>query len=396
MLIDTIVLERSPGEQRAALLAGDAVWQVDHFRDHAPVRVGALHRGRVTRVDPGVNAAFVALGDGPDGFLRARDAVGAGGAGKHARIAECVHEGAALVVQITADAHGTKGPRVTAAVRLSGYLLDLLPAGGGVQLPPGVPPGEQDALITAAAAALQPGEGARLRRPLVGLVRHAPAEAAAQVAVEAAALRAQWQAALATSEAGPACLDGGPPPIARVLGEHAHPRLAAIVVGDHATRAAALRWAERAQPALAERIVLDAPAPFAAHDVDAAIDAALAPCVPLASGAALIFEAGETLTAIDVDTAQHLGRAGRTARDVGHEAVPEIARQLRMRSIGGAIVIDLLKSSRGGDRGGRPAGAAGGARRRSGTLPRAWRLPSRPGRADPAAPRPDARRHRTP
>lgn len=349
MLIDTIVLERGPGELRAALLADGAVWQVDHYRDAAPSQVGAIYRGRVTRVDPGINGAFVTLGEGADGFLRARDAVAGGGGGKRARIGELVHEGAGLVVQVTADAHGDKGPRLSADIRLPGYLLDLLPAGGGIQMPSGVPPGERDALVAALAAVVEDGEGARAGRAAVALVRHAPDRAARQLAGEATGLRAQWQAALADADRALCCLDRGPAPLARVLAEHGHAQLTAVLVSDHETRAAARRWAERYQPELADAIDLD-PAAFERLGVDAAIDAGLAARVTLPSGAGLVFEAGETLTAIDVDSGRHQGRAGRMARDIGREAVSEIARQLRLRALGGAVVVDLLKPDRGADR----------------------------------------------
>ena len=133
MMIDTILFEQSPGELRAAMLAGGVVWQVDHHRAATPVREGAIYLGRVRRLDPGANAAFVSLGDGPDGFLRARDVVRPGDApAKRARINQLVQEGAAIVVQITADTPGGgKGPTVSgpgAARRPAARL----PAGHGI------------------------------------------------------------------------------------------------------------------------------------------------------------------------------------------------------------------------------------------------------------------------
>ena len=88
----TLLIERFPGETRAALLRGKDVWQVDHFRDGEPATLGGVYLGRVRRLDPAMNAAFVDIGVGADGFLRARDAAkskkaGQEKAGRRARIA---------------------------------------------------------------------------------------------------------------------------------------------------------------------------------------------------------------------------------------------------------------------------------------------------------------------
>ena len=108
----TLLIERFPGEMRAALLHGKQVWQVDHFRDSDPAVLGGVYLGRVRRLDPAMNAAFVDIGQAADGFLRARDAVKSDKAGRRARIAELVHEGQAVTVRVAAEGFAGKGPRL--------------------------------------------------------------------------------------------------------------------------------------------------------------------------------------------------------------------------------------------------------------------------------------------
>ena len=92
-----IIIDGGPGETRGALVRDGAVWDVVHHRDAEPSLVGAVHRGRVRRVDHGLNGAFVEIGRGPEAYLRARDASDpADKAPRNARIGERVNEGMQL------------------------------------------------------------------------------------------------------------------------------------------------------------------------------------------------------------------------------------------------------------------------------------------------------------
>ncbi len=271
----TLLIERSPGETRAALLHGKQVWQVDHFRDSDPATLGGVYLGRVRRLDAAMNAAFVDIGQAADGFLRARDAVGAQVAGRRARIAALVHEGQAVVVRVAAEGFAGKGPRLA-------RLADA-PDGG-----------------------------------------------------------AQSQA--------PACLRPPPEPVDRILAACAGGEVSRIVCGDGVVEAAARRWLAGAENQSDAALVRENGPLFAIYEVDDAIAAALAPRIAAGDGAELVFDQTETLCAVDVNSSRHVGRAGRGPRDVNLAVVPEIARQLRLRAIGGAIVVDALKMARGEDR----------------------------------------------
>ena len=108
-----ILIEASPGEVRGALIRNGDVWDVVHHRITSPSLIGATYRGRVRRVDPGINGAFVDIGIGADAFMRARDASIPNERGaRRARIAEMLHEGAQIDVRVVADGFAEKGPRV--------------------------------------------------------------------------------------------------------------------------------------------------------------------------------------------------------------------------------------------------------------------------------------------
>lgn len=270
----TLLIERSPGETRAALLYGKQVWQVDHFRDNEPAALGGVYLGRVRRLDQAMNAAFIDIGQAADGFLRARDAVVSEAAGRRARIGDLVHEGQAVAVRVAADGFADKGPRLA---RL-----------------PDDPDGSNQPV--------------------------------------------------------PMCLQPPPDPVDRILAPHADGEVSRIVCSDGITETAVQRWFDSEAPDADIELARENGPLFETYDVEDAIAAALAPRVAVGNGAELVFDLTETLCAIDVNSARHIGRAGRGPRDVNLAVTLELARQLRLRAIGGAIVIDALKMARGDDR----------------------------------------------
>ena len=120
MSAPVILIEASPGEVRGALVRNGAVWDVVHHRVSNPSLIDAVYRARVRRVDAGINGAFVDIGIGPEAFMRARDASVPGErAGRKARIAEQLHEGAQIDVRVVADGFADQGPRVARIARIT-------------------------------------------------------------------------------------------------------------------------------------------------------------------------------------------------------------------------------------------------------------------------------------
>ena len=168
------------------------------------------------------------------------------------------------------------------------------------------------------------------------------------LAAEAAALRSRWQAIIAASRSArpPARLTEPDPPIAALIAEFAAPPPEAIVIDDRAVYAEARSWLARRDPALAALLTLhQGPEPlFEQEDVAAQIEAALAPRVPLPGGGALIIESTAAATMIDVDS----GGAPILATNLAAARVA--ARQIRLRNLAGAIVIDFIAMRRREDK----------------------------------------------
>jgi ribonuclease E/ribonuclease G len=357
MLIDTLLIEATPGEIRTAGLVQGRVWEVDHFRSNAPDCMGAVHFGRVRRIDPGMNAAFVELGGGwtRDGFLRARDA---GPRDGPSRVQQIVQEGASVIVQISGgnpvrgpetDGNDTgKGPNVTTAVVMKSPSFDYLPTRRGVRMAGGALSKGFEAEID---KILQTGEGLRLEGPYDEDQENS---FLATLAAEIGEVRRRWNElkAAAGKLDAPDCILPAPGPVARALSELAHPKLRRIVVGDARLLQAARDWVGSFMPVLANRIEQAPPggSSFAEFEVDGVIEEALQPQISVAGGATLLIEPGHTLTAIDVNSAAQQGKAERGGVDTNLAVVSEIARQVRLRSLTGSIVIDFINMPRATDR----------------------------------------------
>jgi Ribonuclease G/E len=270
-----ILIEASPGEVRGALIRNGDVWDVVHHRINSPSLIGATYRGRVRRVDAGINGAFVDIGVGIDAFMRARDASAPGERGaRRARIAEILHEGIQIDVHVVADGFAEKGPRVARIAPLEKTRTEKVPA-----------------------VLVQP-------------------------------------------------LD----PVSYILERYAGDRVTAILCSDATTENQARAWCKANRRELFERITRERLGLFVEHGVEDAIEAALERRVGIPGGAELVFDQTEALCVIDINSAADVGKAGRGPRDVNSKAMPAIARQLRLRNIAGAIVIDALKMGSGDDR----------------------------------------------
>jgi Rne/Rng family ribonuclease len=289
-----------------------------------------LFLGRVRAVEPALDAAFIDLGGGEQALLPGRDARFATGAHRGTPIAQQLCEGDAVLVQGRREASGGKGPRVSADLALGGSLLVLRPR-------------RADIGLSARLSATPEGPAERARAEALfaegGILLRSAARGASDEALldEAGRLRALWREieARAGRSRAPACVHEPPPPIERLLTALAHPRLDRIAVCDHGAFLRARHHLERSAPLLKERLEL-APNALFASGAGEQLEEALARAVPLAGGGRLIIEATAALIAIDVDG------GGRAALEIDLEAAGEIARQARLRHLGGTIVVDFV------------------------------------------------------
>ena len=308
------LLTEAPWGRTAALMAGGSAAEL---RLERPAdETGSIWRGRVVRVEPGLGA-FVDLGDGGTGLL-------AGG--------RLPHEGASLLVQATRPSAGGKGPALGMAPRLAGRYLVYTPRTPGVAASKRLPDdGTRSRLQGLARRLVGPGEGA--------VVRAAAAVAAdAAIARELDVLRARWQRIEAASEEAPALLWREPDPLRAFLRDRLAP--GGTVLADRRLRS----YADRMGLPDARVELLDEPG-WQAFGLEDTIRQALEPVLELAGGGSISVEETRAAVVIDVDGG---GRKDLLALNL--EAAERIAREVRLRGIGGLVLIDFVDLDRAAER----------------------------------------------
>ncbi len=308
------LLTEAPWGRTAALLAGGA--PVELRLERPPEDTGAVWRGRVVRVQPGLGA-FVDLGDAGTGLL-------AGG--------KPPDEGAAVLVQGTRNATGGKGPALGAAPRLAGRYLVYTPRRPGVAASKRLPD-------TGARARLQ-GFARRLLQPGEGVVMRAAAAAVGDAAIvrELELLRMRWKRIEAAPDGAPALLWREPDPLAAFLRDRLEP--GGKVLADRALR----RYAERIGVSDAQIELLQEPG-WRAFGLEDVIGRALEPVVALAGGGSISIETTRAATVIDVD-----GGGRRDVLALNLEAAGAVAREIRLRGLGGLVLIDFVDLDRAAER----------------------------------------------
>ncbi len=336
-----LLLACSPGEVWAALVSDGALAGLRVLRAGARGRAGEIFLGRVVALRPELPAALVDIGLDRAGFLSAEDAAPAGLAG--------LHEGEAVLVQVTKEARGDKATGLSMRPRLAGRLLVLTPKRPGIAAEPALAAEDVQRLTALLSPAAQDGEGFVLRAAAAGA-------SAAALAQEAEALRARWRAIEAerTAAQPPLLLEEGVAPVVQALEEFAPLGLDAIILDDRAAFAEARRWLARHHPELAERLQLHRAAAslFDEHGIAEAVASALAPQLALAGGGRIAIEPTHAAVMIDVDMGS--GGGGRDAAGaaltVNLAAAQEVARQIRLRGLAGPIIVDFIGMRRRAER----------------------------------------------
>ncbi|SMF92034.1 ribonuclease G [Azospirillum oryzae] len=359
-----LLVDRDGPLTRAAVLADGRL--TDLHIDHAgrPSLLGAVILGRVERIATGLNGAFVDLGHGLSGLLPAADVrrpvldddspqprPNRPGA-KPAPIGALLRTGQPVMVQVKADAAGAKGPSLTMDITLPGRFLVHAPLGRDIAVSKRLGTGPERAALARRIEQLATGAG--------WIVRAGAAQVSDELlAAESEALHLQWRAIRDDARAGsaPRLLHPGPDAPTRALIEQGAAAPAAILVDDPAPAGqikmgdgpllSGLRdWCDRHAPDLLPRLSAhtDAQRLFDLRDLDSAIAELLDVRVPLQLGGSLVIERTEALTVVDVNA----GERGNPL-DVNLDAAAEIARQLRLRNVGGIVVVDFVNMRSRGD-----------------------------------------------
>ena len=341
---ESLLIEVMPGEIRAAAVRDGRIVELFVERRGHESLVGNVYLGRVERVLDGMDAAFVDIGIGKSGFL-GLDGARTGDHGPRDakdRIGDYVVEGEAVRVQVAKDAVDRKGAQLTRRIAVAGRHLVYTPTQQRIAVSRQIADADERARLEALVGdAAEAGDGFIVRTASEG------AEGA-ELADDAAYLRRLWSEidARVAAASPPALVHEEPPPLLRLFRDRVGAATEEIIVDSPGGFAAARDYCGRFMPKLKDRLCLHSEPEhvFAAAGVEEEIERALGPRVGLPSGGELVIEATEALTAVDVNSGRFTGggRLEDTAFRTNLEAAEEAARQLRLRNIGGLILIDFI------------------------------------------------------
>jgi ribonuclease G len=354
-----ILVSVTPPETRVAITEDGRLVEIFHERRNRQGLVGNVYLGRVQRVLPGMHAAFISIGLDRQAFLYVEDVLpraleteietrDSGAVERSSesetsrpRIDDLVKEGQQIVVQITKDPLSGKGPRVTANLSLPGRTLVYLPGARDVAISRRITDEtERERLRRIIEAWKEPG----------GYIARTAARgcSAAELETDRAYLLTLGERIRKKSERGtaPLLLYRELDLALRVVRDLATTDVAAIRVDHEETYSRLSEFLKMTCPPLVPRLDLDRGADpvFEKLGIESEIESALQSHVPLPSGGSVVIHQTEALVAIDVNTGKFVGSDGleETVHATNLEAVPEIARQIRLRDLGGLLVVDFI------------------------------------------------------
>jgi ribonuclease G len=339
---EEILVNVTPQETRVAVAASGVVQELLLERETNRGMVGSVYAGRVARVLPGMQSAFVDIGQERAAFLHVADIRGSREAQKP--IEKLLAEGENVLVQVVKDPIGSKGARLSTQISIAGRLLVYLPQDPhiGISQKIGDESGRQQ--LRARLQELIPTDEKG------GFIVRTLAETASEdeLRTDLEYLRKLWAALRERSlgAAAPKLIYQDLSLSQRVLRDMVNPETDRVVIDSRETFQKLAAFAERYMPRMRERIehyTGERPL-FELYDVETEIERALSRRVELKSGGTLVIDQTEALTTIDVNTGGFVGSRSLddTIFKTNLEAAQAIARQLRLRNLGGIIVIDFI------------------------------------------------------
>src|ERR1700722_9820825 len=335
-------------ELRVALVDGQKLYDLSIEIPSREQKKSNIYKARISRVEPSLEAAFVDYGSPRHGFLPlkeiSRDYFRAAPQGARLNIRELVQEGQEVMVQVEKEERGNKGAALTTFISLAGRFLVLMPnnprAGGVSRRIEGE---ERDQMREIMSQLIVPETmGAIVRTAGVG-------RTAAELQWDLDNLKTQWEAIdeAAKTRGAPFLVYQESDAVTRALRDYLTDDIGEILVDDEAAFQKAQEYMQRFMPGEAHRKLkpyTDDIALFTRYQIESQIESAYAHKVQLPSGGSIVIDYTEALVSIDINSARATrgGDIETTACNTNLEAAEEIARQLRIRDIGGLIVIDFI------------------------------------------------------
>ncbi|PBS14296.1 ribonuclease E/G, partial [Lysobacteraceae bacterium NML93-0793] len=337
-------------ELRVAIVDGQTLYDIDIEQPSREQKKSNIYKGRITRIEPSLEAAFVEYGAARHGFLPlkevSRDYFQSGVDPNKGSIKELLREGQEVVVQVDKEERGNKGAALTTFISLAGRYMVLMPnspTAGGVSRRI---EGEDRAELKKAMDALTIPDDMGVIIRTAGVGRDAE-----ELQWDLDYLLSIWRAIAeaALSKPSPFLIYQESRLITRALRDYMRADIAEILIDTPEMYAEARDFVEQVMPHNLRKLkhyTDDVPL-FNRYQIESQIESAYERTVRLPSGGALVIDQTEALTAIDVNSARATkgGDIEETAFNTNLEAADEVARQLRLRDLGGLVVIDFIDMS---------------------------------------------------
>ena len=337
-----LINARQPEEVRIALVDGQKLYDLDIENRSREQKKSSIYKAKITRVEKSLEAAFVDFGAERHGFLPlkeiAREYQQKGSSG-----GETVREGTEIIVQVEKEERGTKGAALTSYLSLAGRYMVLMPnnpRAGGISRR--IEGDDRDELRAAMSNLDIPaGMGVIVRTAGVG-------RSSEELNWDLSYLLQLWEAikAAGASETTPSLLYQENSAVLRAIRDNLRPDIGEVLIEGESAFEEASAFISQVMPNYRDKVkAYDDPIPlFSRYQIESQIETAFEHTVKLPSGGSIVIDPTEALVSIDINSARATKGSDieETALNTNLEAADEIARQLRIRDIGGLVVIDFI------------------------------------------------------